>query len=159
MSWSRPSRIRSVTFVAMLGRCLIALCLWNSPLPVLHAHPDEARDPATQLAEHLRECHWRTCGQDCSCWHIHLVLWGQVQADHRDSESPPPQPRPVDDLAVPCAHSVERDLAQTAQLLPLEFCCVSRVLSDLSAEPVGFSLYKDHFWYQVPIACRTVIRC
>lgn len=159
MSWTRPSRIRSASFLAVLGRFLIVLCLWNSPLPLLHAHPGEAQDQATQFAEHLRDCHWRTRGQDCSCWHLHLVLWGQVQADYRDSEAPPPQPRPVEDHAVPSPESTVRDLAKSAQVLSDQICDVSRILSDINSEPNGFSRPSDLFRFRVPIARMTVIRC
>lgn len=159
MSWSRPSRIRSASFVAVLGRFLVALCLWNSPLPLLHAHAGEAQDQATQLAEHLRDCHWRESGQDCSCWHIHLVLWGQVQADHRDSESPPPQQRPVEDLAVPSGKSISRDLAESEQLLSDLMSCDSHTFCDLSDPVAGVSLPRSVFQVRVPVARMTVIRC
>ena len=162
MVQSHPSRRNcSVSFLAVVGRCLLCLCLWNSPLPLLHAHPGAARDQATELAEHLHECHWRHGAEDCSCWHLHLVLWGEVQADHPESDSVPPQPRPVDDSAVPGMESTQRHLADAERLVTDQCGCLSLVSdvvghSQLQSRPIDRSSLKSS---HTPITRMTVIRC
>lgn len=163
MAQSHPSRrICSVSFLTVVGRCLLCLCLWNSPLPLLHAHPGAAQDEATDLAEHLQQCHWRHGADDCSCWHLHLVLWGEVQADHPDSDSVPPQPRPVDDSAVPSVDSTSRQLADSERLLSYHACVDLSIPTGSLGKSQEYSRLSGSSWFtkiHEPIAQMTVIRC
>lgn len=121
-SHSRILQESPVSFLTVVGRWLLCLCLWNSPLPLLHAHEDVAADQSSSLAQHLNQCHWRTRAEQCQCWHLHLVLWGQIQGDHPDSETPPPQPRPIQDDAAPSSEiGLSRQLDEAARQMSVEF--------------------------------------
>lgn len=89
----RPRNRSGVKILAAFWRCLLCLCLWNSPLPLLHAHEGAVQDEVTELARHLHDCHSRN-REHCECWHLHMVLWGHVQSDQPAKS---PTPRPVDD--------------------------------------------------------------
>ncbi len=129
------------------GAFLIALCLWNSPLPLLHAHPSEAQDPATQFGEHLRDCHWRTGGQIVRAG-ISIWCCGGRFRRIRDSEAPPPQPRRSKIMRSPVRESTVRDLAESVQVLSDQYCDVSRILSDINSEQIGFSRPSDLFRFE-----------
>lgn len=77
---------------------MLCFSLWSAPLPMLHAHestgPLLGRD--LDLAAHVHVCHAEDDGEYCRGWHLHLVLWGEVQSDHPDSDPLPRIPQPRD---------------------------------------------------------------
>ena len=77
-------------------RVLLCLSLWSAPLPMLHAHEKTGPllDRDTALAEHVQVCHAEDDCEHCRGWHLHLVLWGEVQSDHPDSDTHPQSPQP-----------------------------------------------------------------
>ena len=86
-------------FFRALVRVMLCLSLWSGPTPILHAHHKTGQviDSNPDLAQHVRICHSHDDCDYCQHWHMHFVLWGQVQPDADDSESIPPSP-PVRDV-------------------------------------------------------------
>ena len=77
-----------------LCRVLLGLCVWSGPTPLLHAHQmtGTVLERNADLAEHVRSCHRRDTCEHCQHWHMHLVLWGEVQHDTSDNGSQPQRP-------------------------------------------------------------------
>ena len=85
-------------FVRFLCRMMVCLSLWSAPVPLLHAHENAGpildRDP--DLAVHVLACHAQDDCDHCRGWHLHLVLWGEIQSDHSDSVIRPLVPQQKD---------------------------------------------------------------
>ncbi len=65
---------------------------------MLHAHEKAGPllDRDTALAEHVQVCHTKDDCEHCRGWHLHLVLWGEVQSKHPNSDPHPQSPQPRD---------------------------------------------------------------
>lgn len=81
-------------FFRGMVRVMLCLGLWSGPTPILHAHlkTGQVIDNNPVLAQHVQICHSHDDCDYCQHWHMHFVLWGQVQPDFEDSESVPPPP-------------------------------------------------------------------
>ncbi len=77
-----------------LLRMVLCLGLWSGPTPVLHAHEKTGRviESNPDLREHVRHCHNNDDVEYCRNWHIHFLLWGEVQPDSSDHGSVPSRP-------------------------------------------------------------------
>src|SRR5579871_4630370 len=69
---------RATRALAVIGRALLIVSLWNAPLPVIHAHGADISESAdaTEFAAHLAEYHADvTLNSHIDFgWHWHLVL-------------------------------------------------------------------------------------
>lgn len=117
-----------------LFRVVMCLCMWSGPTPVLHAHEKTGQviDRNPELAEHVWVCHRHDDHEQCRHWHMHFMLWGEVQPDASDSDSVPRQP-PQKDLQsefalAPSAAGTALELARS------ESTCGAFDLSDLIAD-------------------------
>lgn len=86
-------------FFRALVRVMLCLSLWSGPTPVLHAHHKSGQvlENNPTLAQHVQTCHSHDDCEYCQHWHMHFMLWGQMQPDSRDTDSAPPPP-PVRDM-------------------------------------------------------------
>lgn|GEM_PF-2896282 len=89
------SRKTIVGFFRGLFRAMLCLCVWSGPTPMLHAHEKTGdvigRD--ADLAEHVRTCHSHDECEHGEHWHLHLVLWDEVQPDSSGDGSLPQRPQ------------------------------------------------------------------
>ena len=118
---------------------------------MLHAHEKmgKAVDQDSELAVHVITCHRHDDCDHCQHWHLHFVLWGEVQPD---SHSGPQRPQPKDlqsEFAIAPSH-----VTLAAELASLEVpswktdavvsCCVlfSATLGDEAVDRALISSYQ-----------------
>ena len=78
MGQNGQTAIRKYRPLALVGRALLIVSLWNAPLPMVHAHGADVDDSADAagFAEHLAKYHGDvTLNSHVDFgWHWHLVL-------------------------------------------------------------------------------------
>ncbi len=139
MSWSRHLGF---------ARRVLSLCWGVFSGPVLVEQPAAAAPCSSGRGSGSRRLNWQsTCGTAIGGRvarpvraGISTCLVGTGSGRPSRLGSPPPQQRPVEDLAVPSGKSISRDLAESEQLLSDLMSCDSHTFCDLSDPVAGVSL-------------------
>ncbi|HVV99722.1 MAG TPA: hypothetical protein VHB77_05260 [Planctomycetaceae bacterium] len=87
------TRRRRPSLLAIVGRALLALSLWQGPIPWAHVHAVAAADAEANdvLARHLLHFHPDHSPSLAFAWHVHFVLPWQIN-DNGDCERHPGAP-------------------------------------------------------------------
>lgn len=91
-AFPKPDTIAQIARVFRgLFRVVMCLCLWSGPTPILHAHEKSGSvvENNPDLEDHVRICHSHDGCEECEHWHLHFMLWGEVQPDAEHSDSVP----------------------------------------------------------------------
>ena len=116
---------RRPSLLAIVGRALLALSLWQGPIPWAHVHAVEGAEVEANdlLVRHLVHFHPDRNSSIAFAWHIHFVLPWQIN-DNGDCERQPGSPD--DCLAslkyrTPCSNPDVRVNAQALAHAPCPF--------------------------------------
>ena len=84
---------RRPSLLAIFGRALLALSLWQGPIPWAHVHAIEGADVEANevLTRHLLHFHPHRSPSLAFAWHVHFVLPWQIN-DNGDCERHPGSP-------------------------------------------------------------------
>jgi hypothetical protein len=91
---TRQTASQFARIIRGLFRGILCLCMWSGPTPIMHAHEKSGSviEENPDLAQHVRVCHNDDDCDYCQHWHMHFMLWGEVQPDSQDPDSEPQLP-------------------------------------------------------------------